>query len=59
MPKFSAGKLHSGSPDGPVVKKKSQALAIMLSEREKAAAGKTEYQEPGHRLLEAVKRKKK
>lgn len=32
MEKFKAGKLHSGSPSGPIVKKKSQAIAIALSE---------------------------
>jgi len=32
MSKFKHGKLHSGSKRGPVVKKRSQALAIALSE---------------------------
>jgi len=32
MEKFKAGTLHSGSKRGPVVKKRSQALAIALSE---------------------------
>jgi hypothetical protein len=31
MPDFEAGKLHSGSPHGPIVKKKKQAIAIKLS----------------------------
>jgi hypothetical protein len=31
MPKFRAGELHSGSSGGPVVKKKKQAKAILLS----------------------------
>ena len=31
MPDFEAGKLHSGSPNGPIVKKKSQAIAIKMS----------------------------
>ena len=30
MPDFKAGKLHSG-PNGPIVKKKKQAIAIELS----------------------------
>lgn len=30
MHKFKAGTLHSGSPKGPVVTKRSQALAIAL-----------------------------
>ena len=32
MGEFRAGRLHSGSKHGPVVKKKSQAKAILLSE---------------------------
>ena len=40
--KFKHNKLHSGSPSGPVVKDKKQAVAIMLSERRKAAT-KPEY----------------
>jgi hypothetical protein len=47
MDKFKNGKLHSGSPDGPKVKDKSQAVAIMLNEKKKAMAEKKEYQ-PGH-----------
>lgn len=31
MPDFRAGTLHSGSPNGPIVKKKKQAVAIRLS----------------------------
>lgn len=42
--KFKAGKLHSGGPSGPVVRNHKQAVAIMLSEKQKAAEGKTEYQ---------------
>lgn len=42
MGKFGKGTLHSGSKKGPVVKSKSQALAIMLSEKRKAG-GKPEY----------------
>ncbi len=44
MPKWKAGTLHSGGPGGPVVKDQKQAVAIMLSEKRKAAEGKTEYQ---------------
>lgn len=33
---FKAGKLHSGSKKGPVVKSRSQALAIALSEGRRA-----------------------
>lgn len=32
MKKFKAGKLHSGSKSGPVVKNPKQAKAILLSE---------------------------
>ncbi len=40
MNKFKGGKLHSGSKKGPLVKKRKQALAIMLSEKAKEKAGK-------------------
>lgn len=43
MSKWKTGKLHSGSDSGPVVKDQKQAVAIMLSEKRKAAAGKKEY----------------
>ena len=33
MPQFKAGKLHSGSKSGPVVKNRKQAIAILLSEK--------------------------
>lgn len=36
MKEYKAGKLHSGSKKGPVVKSKKQALAIGLSEQRKA-----------------------
>lgn len=32
MAKFKAGKLHSGSKKGPIVKRREQAIAIGLSE---------------------------
>jgi hypothetical protein len=32
MKEFKAGKLHSGSKKGPVVKSRKQAIAIALSE---------------------------
>lgn len=43
MKKWAHGKLHSGSKTGPKVKSHAQAVAIMLSEKRKAGAGKTEY----------------
>lgn len=36
MHEFKAGKLHSGSKSGPVVKNPKQAVAIALSEERKA-----------------------
>lgn len=36
MREFEAGKLHSGSKQGPLVTKHSQAVAIALSEARKA-----------------------
>lgn len=43
MHKFKHGQLHSGSKSGPQVKSRAQAIAIMLSEKKKAAGGKREY----------------
>ena len=42
--KFKSGDLHSGGKSGPTVKSRSQAIAIMLSEKRAAAGGKKEYQ---------------
>ena len=47
MGKFKRGQLHSGSKSGPKVKSRSQAIAIMLSEKRAAGAGKKEYQSAG------------
>ena len=44
MPQFGKGTLHSGSKQGPKVKNKKQALAIMFSEKQKGDEGDTEYQ---------------
>ena len=35
MHRFKHGELHSGSKKGPLVKKRPQAIAIMLSEKKK------------------------
>ncbi len=43
MHKFKHGKLHSGSKEGPKVKDRKQALAIMMSEKKKADEGDEEY----------------
>lgn len=42
MHKFKKGTLRSGSKKGPKVSNREQAIAIMLSEKRKAA-GKPEY----------------
>lgn len=54
MHKWKQGNLHSGSKSGPKVKNRKQAVAIMLSEKKKAAAGNKEYQPvdtgPSHKI---------
>lgn len=40
MNEYSAGKLHSGSKKGPIVKNKKQGIAIALSEAKKATKNK-------------------
>ena len=47
MSKFKKGSLRSGSKSGKQVTNRKQAIAIMLSEKKKAAAGNTEYQPKG------------
>ena len=47
MHKFKHGELNSGSSSGPKVKNRKQAIAIMLSEKRKAAGGNEEYQPIG------------
>lgn len=44
FPKFKAGHLHSGSKNGPIVKSVKQAVAIEMSEKRAADAGKSEYE---------------
>lgn len=45
MKKFKKGQLRSGSKKGPKVKKKSQAVAIMLSEKRAEDANGGKYPE--------------
>lgn len=47
MHKFKHGNLHSGSKKGPKVNSRQQAIAIMLSEKKAAGAGKKEYKSKG------------
>lgn len=53
MHKWKEGQLHSGGPEGPKVHNQKQAIAIMLSEKRKAAAGNSEYQ-PGGKLIQGM-----
>ena len=50
MSEFKMGKLHSGSKKGPVVKKRSQAVAIAMSEsgmsRKKKASSYSPHSSP-------------
>ena len=43
MHKFKAGELRSGSKQGPKVRSRKQAIAIMMSEKREAKGGKGEY----------------
>ena len=54
MSKWKAGRLRSGSKEGPQVKSQAQAVAIMLSEKKKAAEGDKEY-EGVHKLGKGAK----
>jgi hypothetical protein len=47
MHKWKAGKLHSGSKNGKIVRNQKQAVAIMLSEKRAAQNGKAEYASVG------------
>ena len=55
MHKWKAGTLKSGSSGKPV-KKQSQAVAIMLSEKRKADSGDKEYQPKKKRTWVSVAR---
>jgi hypothetical protein len=57
FPKFAAGKLHSGSPSGPVVKNRNQAIAIAASERDKEKQNGGTYPEhPAMKLKQRVRK---
>ena len=47
LSKFKNHELYSGGKTGPQVKDRSQALAIMLSEKRQADAGDAEYKPQG------------
>jgi hypothetical protein len=55
MHKFKHGTLHSGGPNGPVVHSRAQALAILESEKKKAAEGNEEYQSGRERLRRVLR----
>ena len=59
MHKFKHGQLHSGSKSGKKVTNRSQAIAIMLSEKRKAGEGKEEYKPIGHTNGAAASKDKK
>lgn len=52
MHEYKAGTLHSGSPRGPVVKNRSQAIAIALSEARKAGQDAPAPTKPKTRLAQ-------
>ena len=59
MHKWKAGVLRSGNKhSGPRVTSQAQAVAIMLSEKQKAAEGDTEYQSSGMQKEKIVPEKK-
>lgn len=47
MHKWKTGTLHSGGPKGPVVKNRSQAIAIEMSEQRKEKKHGGKYPEGG------------
>jgi hypothetical protein len=59
FPKFAAGKLHSGSSSGPVVRNRSQAVAIAASERDKEKQNGGAYPESTHPAMNLKNRKRK
>ena len=56
MHKWGTGALHSGSPSGPKVRDQKQAIAIMLSEKRKAASGHHEYAATESAPIRALKK---
>lgn len=55
MHKFKGGELHSGSKNGPKVKSRKQAIAIMMSEKREAKGGKKEYESKALKGLKAAR----
>lgn len=60
MHKYKAGKLHSGSKRGPIVKNRKQAIAIMLSEKRNEEAHGGSYESGSERKnpLRGTRRKR-
>ena len=56
MHKWKSGELHSGSKEGPPVKKQKQAVAIMLSEKRAAEGGKHEYSGASYKHVHAARK---
>ena len=54
MHKYKHGTLHSGSKHGPKVRSRSQAIAIMLSEKRKAGHS-SEYRASGGHAMKRHK----
>ena len=55
MGKFKRRTLRSGSKKGPIVRNRKQAIAIRMSEKRRADAGKTEYQPRKRGQLNSMK----
>ncbi len=58
MRKFKSGTLKSGGPNGPTVRNRRQAVAIMMSERKNEAAHGGKYVERPRKMSSNVKHKK-
>lgn len=59
MPKFARGRLHSGGPNGPIVKDRAQAIAIAASERDKEKKNGGSYPDSNHPINKLKMRRKR